>query len=68
MHKADGSAFKRHRIPLDQVDFSKEELCPMSPGDALFFTNYTWHRSEKNLSGKKKMAYAVAYQLDEMVN
>jgi len=58
-----GEAFKRWRIPLDQVDFSKEVLLPMSPGDAAFFTNYTWHRAEPNRSGQHKCAYAIAYQL-----
>ena len=53
----------RFRIPADQVDFSQEVLCPMAPGDALFFTNYTWHRSEPNRSGENRYAYAIAYQL-----
>ena len=56
------SAFRRHRIPLDQVDFSREVLVPMQAGDALFFTNYTWHRSEPNRSGNAMMFYAIAYQ------
>ena len=25
--------FQRHRIPFDQIDFGKEELVPMQPGD-----------------------------------
>lgn len=54
--------FKRLRIPLDKVDFSKEVLIPMRAGDGLFFTNYTWHRSEKNLTGRSMMFYAIAYQ------
>ncbi len=54
--------FKRHRIPNSSVDFSKEVLVPMSPGDALFFTNYTWHRSEPNYTGKTLSFYAIAYQ------
>jgi len=58
-----GEAFKRWRIPLDQIDFSREALLPMSPGDAAFFTNFTWHRSEPNQSGSHKCAYAIAYQL-----
>ena len=56
-------AFKRWRIPIAEIDFSGEVLLPMSPGDAAFFTNYTWHRSEPNNSGVHKCAYAIAYQL-----
>lgn len=64
LHNAQtGQAFKRYRIPFDQIDFSKEVLLAMSPGDAAFFTNYTWHRAEPNLSGSHKVAYAIAYQL-----
>jgi len=66
LHSAQtGEAFKRYRIPFDQIDFSKEVLLPMSPGDAAFFSNYTWHRAEPNLSGSHKAAYAIAYQLRE---
>ncbi|MCG3149181.1 MAG: hypothetical protein PCFJNLEI_02641 [Verrucomicrobiae bacterium] len=62
-HSATNSvAFKRFRIPLDQIDFSKEILLPMQPGDAAFFTNFTWHRAEPNRSGQHKCAYAIAYQ------
>lgn len=65
-HSAEtGVAFKRHRIPFDKVDFSKEVLLPMSPGDAAFFSNYTWHRAEPNRSGTFKAAYAIAYQVNE---
>jgi ectoine hydroxylase-related dioxygenase (phytanoyl-CoA dioxygenase family) len=53
--------FKRRRIPLDKIDFSKEVLIPMRAGDGLFFTNYTWHRSEKNKTGRTMMYYAIAY-------
>ncbi|MCX5661844.1 MAG: phytanoyl-CoA dioxygenase family protein [Planctomycetota bacterium] len=56
--------FKRLRIPLDKIDFSKEKLVPMQPGDGLFFTNYTWHRSEPNRSGQTLCFYAIAYQRD----
>jgi len=28
----------------------------------LFFTNYTWHRSEPNRTGQTKSYYAIAYQ------
>jgi hypothetical protein len=58
-----GQAFTRWRIPLTAVDFSAEALLEMVPGDVVFFTNYTWHRSEPNNSGKHKCAYAIAYQL-----
>ena len=58
-----GDAFKRWRIPFNQIDFSGEVLLSMSAGDAAFFTNYTWHRSEPNRSGGHKCAYAIAYQL-----
>ena len=57
------TSFKRFRIPLQNVDFSKEVLVPMEPGDGLFFTNYTWHRSEPNRTGQTKSFYAIAYQL-----
>lgn len=56
--------FKRHRVPLDQVDASKETLVPMKAGDGLFFTNYTWHRSEPNRMGENRAFYAIAYELD----
>ena len=54
--------FKRHRIPHDQIDYSNELLVPMEAGDGLFFSNYTWHRSEPNRSGQTKAFYAIAYQ------
>lgn len=60
-----GNAFTRYRIPFERIDFSQEVLLPMSPGDAAFFTNYTWHRAEPNRSGVDKCAYAIAYQLTE---
>jgi len=55
--------FKRHRIPFDRIDFSGEALVPMAAGDGLFFTNYTWHRSEPNRSGETRAFYAIAYEL-----
>ena len=58
-----GEAFSRLRIPTDGLDLSGEVVLPMQPGDAAFFTNYTWHRSEVNRSGEHKTAYAIAYQL-----
>jgi hypothetical protein len=57
--------FQRHRIAAARVDESDEVLVPMAPGDGLFFTNYTWHRSEPNASGVTKCAYAIAYRLAE---
>lgn len=54
--------FQRHRIPFSQIDFTRELLVPMHPGDGLFFTNYTWHRSEPNFTGKSLCFYAIAYQ------
>ncbi len=59
--------FKRHRIPLDQIDYTNEVLVEMKPGDGLFFTNYTWHRSEPNRTGKTMAFYAIAYQLKDRV-
>ena len=55
-------AFERHRIPVGQVDFSREVLVPMQTGDALFFSNYTWHRSEPNRTGETLMFYGIAYR------
>ena len=57
--------FKRHRIADHDVDLSKEQLVHMQPGDGLFFTNYTWHRSEPNRSGQTKAFYAIAWQRAE---
>ena len=57
-----GKVIERFRIPFEKVDFSSEVLLPMQPGDAAFFTNYTWHRAEPNGSGEDKFAYAPAYQ------
>ena len=54
--------FKRHRIPLEKVDFAQEKLIATKPGDGLFFSNYTWHRSEPNRSGRAQAFYAIAYQ------
>ena len=54
--------FKRHRVSREQVDFAREMLIEMQPGDGLFFSNYTWHRSEPNRSGKTHIFYAIAYQ------
>ena len=54
--------FKRHRIIDRAIDTSSERLLPMSPGDGLFFSNYTWHRSEPNRTGQTRSFYAIAYQ------
>ncbi len=56
-------AFPRHRIPQSRIDYSDEIIFRLQPGDGLFFTNYTWHRSEPNRTGQTKMFYAIAYQL-----
>ena len=61
--QANFEPFQRHRIPVDQADPSEEILLPMEPGDGLFFTNYTWHRSEPNCSGRTSAFYAIAYQV-----
>ena len=61
--QANFEPFQRHRIPVDQADPSEEVLLPMEPGDGLFFTNYTWHRSEPNCSGRTSAFYAIAYQV-----
>ena len=65
IHDGEFKAYERHRVPLDTIDYSDEKVFPMNPGDGLFFTNYTWHRSEPNRSGETKMFYAIAYQLTE---
>lgn len=57
--------FKRWRIPAAKVDASDEILFPMNPGDGLFFSNYTWHRSEPNRTGKTLLFYAIAYKLTD---
>lgn len=56
------SPFQRHRIAHDVIDSSREHLVDMQPGDGLFFSNYTWHRSEPNRSGVDKAFYAIAWQ------
>ena len=60
--KVEYRPFRRHRIPLDQIDSTKEVLVEMSAGDGLFFSNYTWHRSEPNRTGETMAFYAIAYQ------
>ena len=59
---------RRHRIPSENIDTSKEIVIPMEPGDALFFTNYTVHRSEPNRTGNTLCFYGVAYELDREVS
>lgn len=63
-HVKDGvfEPFKRHRVPHAQLDLVQEHLVDTKPGDGLFFTNYTLHRSEPNRSGETKAYYAIAYQ------
>ena len=63
-----GTQYTRRRIPLGAIDERAEILTPGGPGDAFFFTNYTWHRADPNLSGQNKAAYAIAYQLDRPDN
>jgi ectoine hydroxylase-related dioxygenase (phytanoyl-CoA dioxygenase family) len=60
--------YKRHRVRPELIDDSDEVLVPMQPGDALFFTNFTWHRSEPNRTGEHLCAYAIAYQLADRDN
>lgn len=63
-HRGEGfRSFPRLRIPDSQIDYSREVLYPMQPGDVLFFTNYTWHRSEPNRTGHDQLIFAIAYQL-----
>lgn len=60
-----GEKSARHRIPLQRVDARDEVLCEVSPGDGLFFSTHTWHRSEPNRTGETKGYYAIAYQRRE---
>lgn len=59
--------FKRHRVPLDVSEAypAEERVFTMEPGDGLFFTTHTWHRSEPNRSGQTKAYYAIAYRRQE---
>lgn len=57
--------FQRHRIPAAAAGTGAEHLVDMKPGDGLFFSNYTWHRSEPNRSGQTKAFYAIAWQRTE---
>lgn len=68
MGEAGFEPFKRHRVPQQLVDSSREVLVTTNPGDGLFFTNYTWHRSEPNRSGETRAFYAIAYQLKVAMN
>lgn len=65
LEEDDYQPFKRHRVVPSLVDHSKEKLIVTKPGDGLFFTNYTWHRSEPNCSGQDQAFYAIAYQWAE---
>jgi hypothetical protein len=56
-----GEAFKRLRIPLDQIDFSKDVAEPVKPGGCLLIQKYCWHRSDPNRSSLRRRAYAIAY-------
>jgi phytanoyl-CoA hydroxylase len=63
-----GQPYKRHRIPPGTIDYSKEVAYNLTAGDAVFFSNFTWHRADPNKSGQHKCAYAIAYQLDDETN
>lgn len=60
-HGRTGRPFQRLRIPLNRADPSTEVAEPVAAGGCLFFTKYTWHRSDPNRSDKPRRAYAVAY-------
>ncbi len=62
-HGGSGKAFSRFRIPRGKIDFSKEVIVQLSPGDAVLFNNFTWHRAEPNRTGKHLFALSVARQL-----
>lgn len=38
-----GKQYARHRIPQENIDWSRDIVLEMQPGDAAFFTNFTWH-------------------------
>ncbi len=54
----------RHRIPLDKASEGDEVIVELEPGDGVVFTNYTWHRSEPNRTGRTLCFYAIDYELD----
>ncbi len=56
-----GEAFRRLRIPLDQVDFSRDRVAPVKTGGCVMFGKLCWHRSDPNRSGRQRRAYAIAY-------
>ncbi len=62
-HGATGKAFSRFRIPREKIDFSKEVIVRLNPGDAVLFNNFTWHRAEPNRTGQHLFALSVARQL-----
>ena len=59
-------SFARHRIPFGDIDFSDEIVIEAEPGDAIFFSNFTWHRSEPNYCGESKHFYAIAYRRSDV--
>ena len=65
MRQGKFTPLRRLRVPLADIDYSDEIVFPMQPGDGLYFTNYTWHRSEPNRTGETRMYYAIAYRLTE---
>jgi len=60
-HGRTGRPFQRLRIPRDRADPAAEVPEPVPAGGCLFFTKYTWHRSDPNRSRHPRRAYAVAY-------
>jgi ectoine hydroxylase-related dioxygenase (phytanoyl-CoA dioxygenase family) len=62
-HGRTGRPFQRLRIPLDRAENAAEVCEPVPSGGCLFFTKYTWHRSDPNRSQNQRRAYAIAYHL-----
>jgi hypothetical protein len=60
-HGETGEAFRRLRILLERVDFSREVAEPVQSGGCLLISKYTWHRSDPNRSTLQRRAYAIAY-------
>lgn len=60
-HGRTGRPFQRLRIPLAEIDLGGEVPEPVPSGGCLFFTKFTWHRSDPNRSSRPRRAYAVAY-------
>jgi hypothetical protein len=56
-----GEAFRRLRIPMERVDFSRERVEPVKIGGCVMFGKLCWHRSDPNRSGRQRRAYAIAF-------